>query len=354
MRLEQERRERHAKREEERARRGFGSSSSSGGGGGGGGSRGGGGSVVPTPPRKRSGRSRTNPRQSNPKAAEEEGGEEEEGHDYDYDDRDDDGSLGSPPPASATMASRVAALTAGPKLRRELSDEGRAVLVEALSLPAHAFQCPITMELMTDPVIMLADGHTYEKEAIENWLRHKQTSPVTGARLSSTEMVPNYALRSSIEDFKARRDEMDAAERKWAVKQLYRASAAASSADGTGGGGSGGRGNRPPPPPPPPMLGRKLTRKVEERGPGHGDQGWRRSEETTVVFEADMTFRYASQVGFFRGPGAAADPDTRRIDTSGKWSWNDQAQEVTLVGVGTFEQQYTLEELRRLFKWSWT
>lgn len=38
------------------------------------------------------------------------------------------------------------------------------------------FSCPITRELMRDPVIA-ADGHTYDREAIEMWLRNHDTSP---------------------------------------------------------------------------------------------------------------------------------------------------------------------------------
>ena len=38
------------------------------------------------------------------------------------------------------------------------------------------FSCPITRELMRDPVIA-ADGHTYDREAIEMWLRNHNTSP---------------------------------------------------------------------------------------------------------------------------------------------------------------------------------
>lgn len=41
------------------------------------------------------------------------------------------------------------------------------------------FSCPITRELMRDPVIA-ADGHTYDREAIEMWFRNHDTSPKVG------------------------------------------------------------------------------------------------------------------------------------------------------------------------------
>jgi len=42
--------------------------------------------------------------------------------------------------------------------------------------------CPITAELMLDPVFT-ADGQTYERGAIERWLEEHDTSPLTGEPL---------------------------------------------------------------------------------------------------------------------------------------------------------------------------
>jgi hypothetical protein len=66
------------------------------------------------------------------------------------------------------------------------------------------FRCPITCELMAEPVIC-ADGHTYEREAIERWFRSHGTSPKTNAHLPNRTVFPNHALRGVIEAFKARR-----------------------------------------------------------------------------------------------------------------------------------------------------
>ena len=44
--------------------------------------------------------------------------------------------------------------------------------------------CPITAEIMTDPVSTM-DGFTYERAAITEWLRTNDTSPFTGAKLES-------------------------------------------------------------------------------------------------------------------------------------------------------------------------
>jgi len=70
------------------------------------------------------------------------------------------------------------------------------------SIPNECF-CPITQEIMEDPVIA-QDGHTYERAAIKRWLdMGKRTSPKTGARLLSTELTPNHTMRSLIQDVKA-------------------------------------------------------------------------------------------------------------------------------------------------------
>lgn len=63
------------------------------------------------------------------------------------------------------------------------------------------FLCPITQEIMYDPVVTM-DGHSYERTAIEEWFRRGGTnSPRTGATLTDRSLVPNHALRLLIEEF---------------------------------------------------------------------------------------------------------------------------------------------------------
>lgn len=62
-----------------------------------------------------------------------------------------------------------------------------------------SFYCPVSMELMSDPV-MVATGHTYDRSCIAKWLAQgNRTCPVTGMRLRHLELVPNHALRSAIQ-----------------------------------------------------------------------------------------------------------------------------------------------------------
>eukprot|EP00210_Caulerpa_lentillifera_P006973 g6668.t1 len=62
----------------------------------------------------------------------------------------------------------------------------------------HCIICPITMEVMKDPVIT-ADGHTYERRAIEQWLGRKRISPLTRQPMSSSALIPNMAMRHLID-----------------------------------------------------------------------------------------------------------------------------------------------------------
>ena len=64
-----------------------------------------------------------------------------------------------------------------------------------------AFICPITHKIMKDPVMDL-DGHSYERAAIESWLSSgRTTSPNSHKPLRKSNLVPNRALRNSIEEF---------------------------------------------------------------------------------------------------------------------------------------------------------
>lgn len=89
-------------------------------------------------------------------------------------------------------------------------DEGRAVGVDHYlhswsqreRLPSDRvpsdFLCPITHETMRDPVTA-SDGYSYERQAIERWLRDHDTSPMTNAVMLNTNLVSNHVLRRIID-----------------------------------------------------------------------------------------------------------------------------------------------------------
>ena len=56
-----------------------------------------------------------------------------------------------------------------------------------------AFQC----ELMVDPVVA-SDGYTYERESIEQWMTHHNTSPLSKQPFVNKNLVPNHDKRQQI------------------------------------------------------------------------------------------------------------------------------------------------------------
>lgn len=59
------------------------------------------------------------------------------------------------------------------------------------------FLCPLSHQLMSDPVVA-ADGVTYQREAINDWMRLRDVSPVTGNPLGSAVLQPDFGLRAAI------------------------------------------------------------------------------------------------------------------------------------------------------------
>ena len=64
----------------------------------------------------------------------------------------------------------------------------------------NEFLCPITQEMMIDPVI-LSDGHTYERSAIQTWFdtNPSKRSPMSNEILTNTTLTINHALKKMID-----------------------------------------------------------------------------------------------------------------------------------------------------------
>src|SRR5688572_2093385 len=62
------------------------------------------------------------------------------------------------------------------------------------------FICAITGEIMFDPVVT-ADGQSYEREVIVEWLINNNTSPNTNTDLPHKNLVPNVALKNAIGNY---------------------------------------------------------------------------------------------------------------------------------------------------------
>lgn len=71
------------------------------------------------------------------------------------------------------------------------------------------YLCPITKELMTDPVIA-ADGQTYQRESITEWIRRgNRKSPLTDSILTYTILIDNITAKNIIRDFLEKHPEIE-------------------------------------------------------------------------------------------------------------------------------------------------
>lgn len=69
--------------------------------------------------------------------------------------------------------------------------------VADVNIPAE-FRCPISLDLMRDPVVV-STGQTYDRASISPWIESgKNTCPMTGQTLSHTDLIPNRALKNLI------------------------------------------------------------------------------------------------------------------------------------------------------------
>ena len=106
------------------------------------------------------------------------------------------------PPASTTRRALLQLQNRVDELEREkerVIAELKAAKAQTANVPSQ-FVCPITGDVMQDPVVT-SDGFSYERKAIEKWLRHHDTSPMTNEKLPFKQLVPNMALRSQILEY---------------------------------------------------------------------------------------------------------------------------------------------------------
>ncbi|CAF1171538.1 unnamed protein product [Rotaria sordida] len=74
-------------------------------------------------------------------------------------------------------------------------------MASTISSVPDEYLCPITRDIMMNPVILIEDGCSYEESAIQSWLQIHNTSPMTNNVLSNRNYTPNRALKSLINDF---------------------------------------------------------------------------------------------------------------------------------------------------------
>ncbi|KAK8519323.1 hypothetical protein V6N12_025364 [Hibiscus sabdariffa] len=66
----------------------------------------------------------------------------------------------------------------------------------------HLFRCPISLDLLSDPVT-LSTGQTYDRSSIQKWFAYGNlTCPVTMQNLPDPSLVPNHNLRHLIQQWR--------------------------------------------------------------------------------------------------------------------------------------------------------
>lgn len=70
----------------------------------------------------------------------------------------------------------------------------------------NEFYCPITGELMNDPVTE-PDGHTYERKAIMKWLSKNKTSPMSRSPLYEKDLFTNIPFKKTIDSMREKLSE---------------------------------------------------------------------------------------------------------------------------------------------------
>jgi hypothetical protein len=106
--------------------------------------------------------------------------------------------------ADATPSKRRKSITSA----RELHDLGEdeflsdvhSTCIGPKDLPAQ-YLCPISWDVMRDPVVVSGSGNTYDRKSIERHFQTKHTDPITNGELRRTSerrLVPNNALKSQV------------------------------------------------------------------------------------------------------------------------------------------------------------
>jgi hypothetical protein len=87
----------------------------------------------------------------------------------------------------------------GVKASSTITEENEDEARNSRAIP-DGFVCPLTLEVMVDPVLD-GEGNTYERKALLEWLKKCHQSPISRQPLNQKFLVPNIALRDAINDF---------------------------------------------------------------------------------------------------------------------------------------------------------
>ena len=86
-------------------------------------------------------------------------------------------------------------------VKRGLSKQSLKACDEATSAPRE-YLCPISLELMQDPVLLVETGQVYDRSSIEGWFATgKRSCPVSRTEVKKVLLSPIFPLRSAIQAY---------------------------------------------------------------------------------------------------------------------------------------------------------
>ncbi|XP_010482459.1 PREDICTED: putative U-box domain-containing protein 53 [Camelina sativa] len=86
---------------------------------------------------------------------------------------------------------------------KKVAAKAKNSLLAAPSQPPSHFICPLLKDVMKDPCIA-ADGYSYDRQAIVEWMENHRTSPVTNSPLQNVNLLPNHTLDAAIVEWRNR------------------------------------------------------------------------------------------------------------------------------------------------------
>ncbi|XP_056850117.1 putative U-box domain-containing protein 53 isoform X1 [Raphanus sativus] len=84
---------------------------------------------------------------------------------------------------------------------KNVAEKARNLISSSTKPPPSHFLCPLLKDVMSEPCVA-ADGYTYDRRAIEEWMEDHRTSPVTNFPLQNTNLLPNHSVYAAIVEWR--------------------------------------------------------------------------------------------------------------------------------------------------------
>ncbi|KAH0859094.1 hypothetical protein HID58_087355 [Brassica napus] len=83
----------------------------------------------------------------------------------------------------------------------KVAENARTLISSEPKQPPSHFLCPLLKDVMNEPCVA-ADGYTYDRRAIEEWMADHRTSPVTNLPLQNINLLPSHTLYAAIVEWR--------------------------------------------------------------------------------------------------------------------------------------------------------